>query len=68
MTSQPVTGLKGEAVFGVNTLSGSKEFVLISSSEADASRLLLSLPSGVPAPSDDEAKNRLVELGKAAGF
>lgn len=68
MTQEPVDGLKGDARFGVNTLSGSTEYVVVSVSELRISRLLLSEPSSGQTIEAHEAKKVLAELAIQAGF
>ena len=68
MTQEPVDGLKGDARFGVNTLSASTEYVVVSVSELRISRLLLATPSSGQKIEATEAKKVLIGLAVQAGF
>lgn len=68
MKPEPLSGLQGDARYGVNSLSGSTEYVVVSVSGTTVSRLLLSTPATGPGPGADEAKKMLVELARQAGF
>jgi hypothetical protein len=68
MNPEPVSGLRGDAKFGVNNLAGSTEYGIVSVSGARASRLLLSGPEGQPLPDPAEAKRLMTALAAEAGF
>ncbi|WP_458110920.1 hypothetical protein M1D88_10885 [Arthrobacter sp. R1-13] len=68
MKPEPLSGLQGDARYGVNSLSGSTEYVVVSVSGTSLSRLLLSTPASGPGPGPDEAKRMLVDLARQAGF
>lgn len=68
MKPEPLSGLQGDARYGVNALSGSTEYVVVSVSGTRVSRLLLSTPATAPGPAADEAKKMLVDLAREAGF
>lgn len=68
MKAEAVTGLRGEAKYGVNTLAGSTEYVLVSVLDKSSSKLLVSVPTGTQAPDGASVKEMLVALAKKAGF
>jgi hypothetical protein len=68
MTAEAVTGLGGEAKYGVNSLTGSTEYVLISVLDQTSSKLLVSVPTGTQEPDGVSVKEMLVALAKKAGF
>lgn len=68
MNPEPLSGLRGDARYGVNSLSGSTEYVVVSVSGTSLSRLLLSTPASGPGPGPDEAKKMLVDLARQANF
>lgn len=68
MAAEAVAELRGEAKYGVNTLAGSTEYVLVSVLDKTSSKLLVSVPTGTKAPDGASVKEMLVALAKKAGF
>lgn len=68
MKAEAVPGLRGDAQYGVNTLTGSTEYVVVSVLDKTSFKLLVSVPSGTTAPEGMNAKEMLVALAKKAGF
>lgn len=68
MKAEAVSGLRGDAKYGVNTLMGSTEYVVVSVLDKTSSKLLVSVPSGTAVPEGKSVKEMLVALAKKAGF
>jgi hypothetical protein len=68
MTAEAVSGLRGDAKYGVNSLTGSTEYVVVSVLDKTSSTLIVSVPSGTAVPDGTSVKEMLVALAKKAGF
>ncbi|MFF1385493.1 hypothetical protein ACFVWT_18210 [Arthrobacter sp. NPDC058288] len=68
MKAEAISGLRGDAKYGVNTLTASTEYVVVSVLDKTSSKLLVSVPSGTAVPEGTSAKEMLVALAKKAGF
>jgi hypothetical protein len=68
MKAESVSGLKGDARYGVNSLTGSTEYVVVSILDKASSTLIVSVPSGTAAPGGTGPKDMMVALAKKAGF
>ena len=68
MSAEPVTDFRGDAKYGMNSLTGSTEYVLVSVQDTVSTKLLVSLPSGPETPDYANVKQKLLALGKKAGL
>jgi hypothetical protein len=68
MTAEQAPGLRGDAKYGVNRLTGSTEYIIVSVHDKTASKLLVSVPSDLPVPEGSSTNEMLVALARKAGF